>query len=66
MKLPEIKKIRILTLNMKMFNLQIDNSPDIFLHEYEPDVAIIQECRSNKNIYRNPIMPNRFEGIIDA
>lgn len=58
--------MRILTLNMKMFNLQIDNSLNCFLNEYEPDVAIIQECRSNENIYRNPIMPNLFEGKIDA
>lgn len=58
--------MRILTLNMKMFNLQIDNSLNCFLNEYEPDIAILQECRSNKNIYYNPIMPNRFEGKIDA
>lgn len=58
--------MRILTLNMKMFNLQIDNSLNCFLDEYEPDVVIIQECRSNKNIYHNPVKPNRFEGEIDA
>lgn len=58
--------MRILTLNMKMFNLLIDDSINYFLNEYEPDVAIIQECRSNRNIYYNPILPNRYEGKIDA
>lgn len=57
--------MRIITLNMDMFRLQIDNSLDCFLKEYEPDVAIIQESKGNENIYHNPIKPNQFEGRID-
>jgi len=53
-----------------MFNLQLDDSLNEFLKEYEPDVAIIQECRPNKiiDVYKNPIMPNKFgkEKEIDA
>ena len=56
--------MRILTLNMKMFNLQIDNSFYSFLEEYKPDIAIIQECRYTK-ISRitnySIVKPNQYE-----
>lgn len=58
--------MKIMTLNMAMFNLQIDNSLDCFLNEYNPDVAIIQEFRSSKIVNYNTIKPNLFKGYIDA
>lgn len=56
--------MRILTLNMNMFNLQIDDSFYSFLEKYNPDVAIIQEFRYTKitdikNYF--PIKPNQYE-----
>lgn len=40
--------MRILTLNINMFDYQIDNSFYDYLFEIEPDLAIIQEARFNR------------------
>lgn len=65
------EKMRILTLNMNMFNMQIDDSFNHFLNKYAPDVAIIQECRFTKisKIDNYSIInPNQYEleKIIDG
>ena len=40
--------MRLLTLNINMFNYQIDNSFYDYLHDINPDLAIIQEARFNR------------------
>lgn len=40
--------MRLLTLNINMFNYQIDNSFYDYLHDINPDLAIIQEVRFNR------------------
>jgi exonuclease III len=40
-------RIKILTLNVDMFNLQIDDSFEAFIESYDPDIAVVQEYRAN-------------------
>lgn len=39
--------MKILTLNVDMFNLQIDDSFEEFIKSYDPDIAVVQEYRAN-------------------
>lgn len=38
----------LLTINMNMFNLDIDNSFNSYLDEIKPDITFVKECRYNK------------------
>ena len=57
--------MRILTLNMNMFNFyQADDSFNIYIEEIKPDIAIIQECRYNRLVGVNEnykiLLPNGY------
>lgn len=55
--------MRLLTLNINMFNYVIDNSFYDYLHEINPDLAIIQEARFNrlKKTAYSTIFPNGYD-----
>lgn len=55
--------MRLLTLNINMFNYLIDNSFYDYLHEINPDLAIIQEARFNrlKETAYSTIFPNGYD-----
>ena len=56
--------MKILTLNMNMFNYTVDDSFKIYLNEINPDIVAIQECRYKRignigNEYKI-LLPNQF------
>ncbi len=55
--------MRLLILNINMFNYVIDNSFYDYLHEINPDLAIIQEARFNrlKKTAYSTIFPNGYD-----
>lgn len=59
--------MKLLTLNMNMFNLDIDKSFDRYFDSICPDIAFIQECRYNRiDKSYNPKWAGNYDGIIDS
>lgn len=59
-----MKKLKILSLNMNMFNWDNCNSFQFYLAEINPDIAVIQECKYSKieemNSSYTPKLPNNY------
>lgn len=56
----------LLTINMNMFNLDIDNSFNSYLDEIKPDITFIQECRYNRINRQNVLWAGDYTEPIDS
>ena len=56
----------LLTINMNMFNLDIDNSFNSYLDEIKPDITFVQECRYKKINIKNVLWAGAYTEPIDS
>ena len=59
--------MRLLTLNMNMFNSTVDDSFYSYLDTITPDIAFVQECRYSRiDKNYNPVLAGNYEEAIDG